>query len=82
MNLLIAHNTGRAREMAVRLALGASRPQLVRQLVIEYGVLATIGGTVGILVAIGMVEGLSRLKPVQVPRLDVVQVDTSVLAFT
>ena len=82
MNLLIARNTGRAREMAVRLALGASRPQLVRQLVIEYGVLATIGGTVGILVAIGMVEGLSRLKPVQVPRLDVVQVDTSVLAFT
>ncbi|HEU4934832.1 MAG TPA: ABC transporter permease [Vicinamibacterales bacterium] len=82
MNLLIARNTGRAREMAVRLALGASRHQLVRQLIIEYGVLATIGGTVGIAIAIGMVETLSRLKPVEVPRLDDVHVDTSVLAFT
>jgi len=82
MNLLIARNTGRAREMAVRLALGASRHQLVRQLLIEYGVLATIGGTAGIAVAIGMVETLTRLKPIEVPRLDDVHVDTSVLAFT
>ena len=56
MNLLIARNTGRAREMAVRRALGASRHQLVRQLLIEYGVLATIGGTAGIAVAIGHTE--------------------------
>ena len=82
MNLLIARNTGRVREMAVRLALGASRHQLVRQLIIEYGVLATIGGTLGIAVAIGMVETLSRFKPIEVPRLDAVHVDASVLAFT
>ena len=82
MNLLIAHNSGRAREMAVRLALGASRPQLIRQLVIETGVLATIGGTAGIAIAIGMVETLSRLKPVDVPRLDAVHVDGAVLLFT
>jgi putative ABC transport system permease protein len=51
-------------------------------LVIEYGVLATIGGTVGIAIAIGMVEALSRLKPVEVPRLNDVRVDAPVLAFT
>jgi putative ABC transport system permease protein len=82
MNLLIARNTGRAREMAVRLALGASRQQLIRQLVIETGLLATVGGTAGILVATGMVKTLSRLKPAEVPRLDAVHVDASVLIFT
>ena len=82
MNLLIARNTGRAREMAVRLALGASRPQLIRQLVVETGLLATIGGTAGILLAVGMMETLSRLKPVDVPRLDAVHIDASVLVFT
>ncbi len=82
MNLLIARNTGRAREMAVRLALGASRQQLIRQLIIETGLLATVGGTAGILVATGMVGTLSRLKPAEVPRLDAVHVDASVLIFT
>jgi putative ABC transport system permease protein len=82
MNLLIARNNGRVREMAVRLALGASRRQLVRQLLVEYGVLAAIGGTVGLAVAVGMVETLSRFKPVEVPRLDSVRVDVPVLAFT
>jgi putative ABC transport system permease protein len=81
MNLLIARNTERAREMAVRLALGACRRQLVRQLIIEYAVLATIGGALGVAVAIGMVETLSRLKPVDVPRLEDVHLDPSVLAF-
>jgi putative ABC transport system permease protein len=82
MNLLIARNAGRAREFAVRLALGASRRQLLVQSVIETGLLATIGGTAGILIAIGMVETLQRVKPVEVPRLDAVHVDLSVLAFT
>ena len=82
MNLLIARNSGRAREMAVRLALGASRKQLVVQSVVETGLLATIGGTLGILIAIGMVETLRRLKPIEIPRLDAVHIDLSVLAFT
>ncbi len=81
MNLLIARNTGRSREMAVRLALGASRHQLVRQLIIEYAVLTSIGGALGVGLATGMVATLSRLKPVDVPRLEDVHVDTSVLAF-
>ncbi len=82
MNLLIARNTSRVREIAVRLALGASRQQLITQLIIETGLLATAGGTLGILIAIGMVETLSRLKLAEVPRLDAVHVDTSVLVFT
>jgi putative ABC transport system permease protein len=82
MNLLIVRNAARSREMAVRLALGASRRQLVVQSVIETGLLAACGGTVGILFAIGMVGALQRLQPVEVPRLDAVHVDVPVLAFT
>jgi len=82
MNLLIARNTGRAREMAVRLALGASRRQLIVQSVIETGLLATIGGTAGIILAMGMVETLRRVKPEEIPRLDAVHVDVTVLVFT
>jgi putative ABC transport system permease protein len=82
MNLLIARNTGRAREIAIRLALGASRRQLVVQSVIETGLLAAIGGALGILIAIAMIEALRRLKPLEIPRLDAVHVDVWVLAFT
>jgi len=82
MNLLIARNTSRAREMTVRLALGASRPQLIVQSVLETGLLSALGGTVGILFAVGIVEIVKRLKPLEIPRLDSVQVDLSVLTFT
>jgi len=82
MNLLIARNSERAREIAVRLALGASRRQLIVQSVIETGLLATIGGIAGIVIAIGTVEALRRLRPLEIPRLDAVHVDLSVLAFT
>jgi len=82
MNLLIARNSGRAREMAVRLALGASRRQLIVQSVIETGLLAAIGGLIGILLATGMIETLQRLKPIEIPRLDAVHIDRFVLVFT
>jgi putative ABC transport system permease protein len=82
MNLLIARNTGRAREVAVRLALGASRPQLVLQSVIETGLLAAVGGALGVLIAFAMVAALQRLKPIEIPRLDGVHIDLFVLGFT
>ena len=82
VNLLMIRNGTRTREMTLRLALGASRSQLIRQLVVEAGVLAALGGTIGILIAVGMVTTFSRLKPVDIPRLDTVHVDASVLAFT
>jgi predicted permease len=51
-NLLIVRAAARQREMAIRLALGASRSQLVRQLVVESGMIAIAGGAIGVLVAL------------------------------
>ena len=82
MNLLIARNTSRARETSVRLALGASRRQLIVQSVLETGLLSTLGGTFGIVLAIGIVRIVKVLEPVDIPRLDSVQVSLPVLAFT
>jgi putative ABC transport system permease protein len=81
MNLLLARNVARARETAVRRALGASRSRLVAQSMVESGLLATLGGTVGIVMAVGMIKTLQRLEPADVPRLDAVHVDAPVLLF-
>jgi putative ABC transport system permease protein len=81
MNLLLARNVARAREISVRVALGASRGRLVTQSVVESGLLATLGGTAGMVLAAGMVETLRRLEPAELPRLDAVRVDGPVLIF-
>jgi putative ABC transport system permease protein len=51
MNLLLTRGTGRRQELMIRLAMGASRPQLIRQLIIETLVYASVGGVLGVLVA-------------------------------
>lgn len=80
-NLLLARATARQREVAVRAAIGASRSRLVRLFLTESLVLAAIGATVGLVIAVGSVKGLLAWAPIRIPRADEVGVDFAVLAF-
>ena len=79
-NLLLVQGLGRAREMAVRTALGASRGRLVRQLVTEHAMLAAGGCVLGIALAVGGVRLFSAFAPASLPRLDEIRVDAEMLA--
>jgi putative ABC transport system permease protein len=80
-NLFLAQGTVRAREIAVRGALGASRRKIFGQLLTESVALAGIGGVLGVWLALIGVEAFTRLSPVSVPRLENVTVDARVLVF-
>ncbi len=80
-NLLLARHAARERDIAVRLALGASRGRLVAHGVAEALILGVGGCLAGILLAWGMVRALVWLGPAQLPRLDAIHVDGPVLAF-
>jgi len=81
-NLLLARNSARQRELAVRAALGAGRGGLVRQLLAETLLLSLIGGTVGFgCAAIGL-RALARMHPENLPQLGSVGIDWRVLTFT
>ncbi|HXB26431.1 MAG TPA: ABC transporter permease [Gemmatimonadaceae bacterium] len=81
-NLLLVRATGRANEISVRIALGASRFALMRQLLTESGLLAFLGGACGILLASAGIQFLAATHPGNLPRLDEVTLSTRVLLFT
>jgi predicted permease len=80
-NLLLARGQTRSREVAVRAALGASRRQLIAQLLTESLVLGALGGAAGAGVAFCFVRALVLLGPTSIPRLPELSVDMHVLAF-
>jgi putative ABC transport system permease protein len=81
-NLLLARSTARQREFAVRWALGASRGRMIRQTLTESVVLALAGGMIGIFGAIWLVRLLPAIAPSSLPRLNEIQINTTVLLFT
>src|SRR3954463_1137132 len=80
-NLLLARGAARAREMAVRVSLGAARGRIVRQLLTESAGLCAAGALLGSLVAYLSVRALLTLGASKLPRLDTVAFDLQVLVF-
>jgi putative ABC transport system permease protein len=80
-NLVLVRATGRVREFAVRTALGSSRRRLVRQLLIESLLLASLGCVMGLPLAAFGIGVLQRLGRDALPRLDEISIDAGVLAF-
>ncbi len=81
-NLLLVRAEGRQRELALRVAVGAGRIQVLRAFLGESLLLAAAGGTLGVAIAAGAVRASVGLVPTDLPRMAEVGLDMRVLAFT
>jgi putative ABC transport system permease protein len=81
-NLLLARGLSRSRELAVRAALGASRWRLARQVLVETGVIAILGGSLAALIALWSLDTIRAIAPANVPRFQETSIDLAVLLFT
>jgi putative ABC transport system permease protein len=81
-NLLLVRAAERQKEIAIRLALGAGRWRIVRQLLSESLLLAAVSGLAGLLVGVWLLEGLLKLAPEGVALLSQTRLDATVLSFT
>ena len=81
-SLMLARATSRQSEIAVRGALGASRGQIVRQLLTESLLLGAAAGVVGLILAVFLVRGVRAVAVDLLPRVDAIQLDGTAVAFT
>jgi predicted permease len=81
-NLLLARSTGRAREFAIRIAMGAGQTRLVQQMLTESTLLALAGGALGLLLAHWGTRAALAMLPAALPRASEIGLDTRVLVFT
>ncbi|HUJ33213.1 MAG TPA: ABC transporter permease [Candidatus Acidoferrum sp.] len=81
-NLLLARSMGRSREFAIRSALGANHMRVIRQLLTESILLAGLGGTLGLLLAVWGTKAVLGILPGALPRANEVSLDSRVLLFT
>ncbi len=81
-NLLLARGSSRAKEMAIRAALGAGGGRLIRQLLTESMMLSLMGAAAGLICAFAALHALLRLAPQSMPQISAAQVDARVVLFT
>jgi predicted permease len=81
-NLLLARGSARHGELSVRAALGAGRPRLIRQLVTEAILLGLIGGALGLVLAYWGTTALVAARPADLPRIDAIRLNGTVVVFT
>ena len=80
-SIMLARASARGREIAVRAAIGASRWQILRQLIVESSMLALLAGAAGFAFGWWLTKGLVALAPAGIPRLDEISIDIRVLLF-